>query len=66
MWLLPLPTYETITYLGPKIWSIIPDELRESASIETFRQKFKLWKPNFCPCPICKKYIANVGFANLS
>ena len=22
---------ETITYLGPKIWSIIPDKIRESA-----------------------------------
>ena len=30
---------ETITYLGPKIWSIIPDEIKESASLETFRQK---------------------------
>ena len=52
---------ETITYLGPKIWSIIPDEIRESASLETFRQKIKLWKPNSCPCRICKKYIANVA-----
>ena len=30
---------ETITYLGPKIWSIIPDKIRESASLQTFRQK---------------------------
>ena len=37
---------ETITYLGPKIWSIIPEEIRESASLETFRQKIKLWKPD--------------------
>ena len=57
---------ENITYLCPKIWSIIPDEIRESASLETFRQKIKLWKPNSCPCRICKKYIANVGFVNLS
>ena len=57
---------ETITYLAPKIWSIIPDEIRESALLETFRQKIKLWKPNGCPCRICKKYIANVGFVNLS
>ena len=27
---------ETITYLGSKIWSIIPDEISESASLETF------------------------------
>ena len=57
---------ETITYLGPKIWSIIPEEIRESVSLETFCQKIKLWKPNSCPCRICKKYIANVGFVNLS
>ena len=57
---------ETITYRGPKIWSIIPDEIRESASLETFRQNIKLWKPNNCPCRICKKYIANVDFVNLS
>ena len=57
---------ETITYLGIKIWSFIPGETRESAPLETFRQKIKLWKPNSCPCRICKKYIANVGFVNLS
>ena len=57
---------ETITYLDPKIWSIIPDEIREFSSVETFRQKTKLWKPNSCPCRIYKKYIANSGFVNLS
>ena len=57
---------ETVTYLGPKIWSIIPDEIRESASLETFRQKVKLWKLDSCPCRICKKYIAKVGFINMS
>ena len=30
---------ETITYLGPKIWSIIPDEIRESASLELSGKK---------------------------
>ena len=58
---------ETITYLGRNIWSIIPDEIRESfrqktKKLETFRQKTKLWKPDHCTCRICKKYIANVGF----
>ena len=57
---------ETINYLGPKIWSLIPDEIRESASLEIFRQKIKLWYPNSCPCRICNKYIENVGFVNLS
>ena len=57
---------ETITYFGPKIWSIIPDEIRELASLEIFLQKIKLWKPDSCPCRIFKNYIANVGFVNIS
>ena len=57
---------ETITYHGPKFWSIIPGETRESASLEIFPQKVKLWKTNSCPCRIFKKYIGNVGFVNLS
>ena len=57
---------ETTTYLDPKIWSIIPDEIREPASLKTFRQKIKLWTPDSCSCRICKKYIANVGFINVS
>ena len=35
---------EAITYLGPKFWSIIPGKIRESESLETFRQKIRLWK----------------------
>ena len=57
---------ETITYHGPKIWSITSNGIKGSASLETFHQKIKLWKPNSCPYSICKKYIAIVGFVNLS
>ena len=32
---------ETITYLGPKIYSIMPDKKRESESLEILRQKTK-------------------------
>ena len=48
---------KTITCLGPKIWSIIPDEIQESASLETFHQKIKLWKPDSCPCIYIYIYI---------
>ena len=57
---------EAITYFGLKTWSIVPDKTNESASLEIFRQKVKLWEPDSCPCRISKKYITNVGFVNLS
>ena len=28
---------------------------------ETFKSKIRMWKPNNCPCRICKNYIPNVG-----
>ena len=31
-------------------------------SLETFKSKIKSWKPNNCPCRICKNYTSNVGF----
>ena len=53
---------ETISYLGPKIWEQVPNEINNSASINIFKNKIKDWIPNECPCRLCKIYIANLGF----
>ena len=47
---------ESILFLGPKIWNILPD------SIEAFKMQIKKWKPENCPCRLCKVYVQNVGF----
>ena len=51
MWFLKNKTVrygtETITCHGPKIRSITPDEIRESALLKIIRQKIKLWKSNY-------------------
>ena len=53
---------ETVSYLGPKIWDLVPSELKEKQSIAGFKNEIKKWKPNDCPCRLCKNYIAGVGF----
>ena len=53
---------ETLSYLGPKIWLIIPIDIKDSMSLGEFKRKIRLWKPTNCPCRICKVYINNVGF----
>ena len=53
---------ETLNYMGPKLWSLVPNELREVKSLTEFKRKIKLWKPNKCPCRICKTYVAGLGF----
>ena len=53
---------ETLTYLGPKIWKQLPNDIKESDSLSQFKRKIKLWKPEECPCRLCKRFITNLGF----
>ena len=53
---------ESIRYLGPKIWKLIPDELKELKSLELFKLKVKSLKFEKCPCKLCKNYIHGVGY----
>ena len=47
---------ENISYLGPKIWDILPDDYKTIHNLDTFKIKFKKWKPENCPCRLCKAY----------
>ena len=53
---------QSIRYLGPKIWDLLPNNIKNSSSLVNFKKKIKFWKPTQCPCKLCKKYIARVGF----
>ena len=39
-----------LAYLGPRIWDIIPKELKEEDNLAIFKKKIRLWKPLGCPC----------------
>ena len=51
----------SIRYYGPIIWSLVPEEIRYTDSLEKFKNKNRRWKPTNCPCRICKNYVPNVG-----
>ena len=53
---------ETLSYLGPKIWNLVPSDIRDCATEPIFRQKIKKWKLDTCPCRLCKVCIPNLGF----
>ena len=53
---------ESISYLGPKIWDILPEKLKNIDNLEHFKREIKTWKPDNCPCGVCKVYIESVGF----
>ena len=50
--------WESISFLQPKIWNILPDRLKNANSIEVFKMQIKKWKPENCPCRLCKVYVS--------
>ena len=53
---------ESISYLGPQIWDMIPVEKKNLTTASDFKRDLKNWKLKNCPCRLCKPYIQNVGF----
>ena len=52
---------ETVSFLAPKIWYILPKNLKDSESLDTFKRKIKKFIPLECPCRLCKTYVPQVG-----
>ena len=53
---------ETLSYRSPQLWSLLPQNIKESESIEIFKKKVKDWICEDCPCRLCKPYVQNIGF----
>ena len=48
---------KTITYTGPQVWNLIPENIRNTSSFNAFRKKIKNWNDDLYSCRICKPYI---------
>ena len=53
---------ESLSQLGPKIWELVPSDMKNFSSLTAFKKAIKQWKPDACPCRICRTYIYQVGF----
>ena len=50
--------------MTPKIWSKIPETIKMSSFLESFKAKLRQWKPE-CDCCLCTTYLYHVGFVNV-
>ena len=48
-----------------KVWQMIPMEIKNSVSIESFKEKIRKWEPSSCNCKLCQPYINNLGYLSL-
>ena len=40
---------------------MLPDDYKDIDNLNIVKNKVKKWKPENCPCMICKIYINNIG-----
>ena len=56
----------SLRYFGPVVWeTMLPDEYKSITILEKFQEKVKNWTP-VCKCRLCKTYVAQVGFVEIS
>ena len=48
--------------LTPRIWKLIPADIKNTYSLGIFKEKLKFWTTDKCPWRLCRTYIGNVGF----
>lgn len=54
---------ETISYLGPKIWNLVPNNFKDLWENNiSFNAKIKFWKPESYPYRLCKVYLNSNWF----
>ena len=52
---------ETISYLAPKIWFLVPNAIKNNKSLDVSKSKIRRWEPD-CPYGLCKNYLQHVCF----
>ena len=53
---------ETISFRGPQIWALVPEDIKSSTTLNEFKAKIKNWEPVGCTCRLCSNFIVNLGF----
>ena len=56
---------ETISFLGPKIWELLPSNIKDSQNLNIFKSNIISWRPENFSCRLCRLYIAEIGFIEL-
>ena len=53
---------ESIGLLGQKLGESLSNDLKNNELVDSFKTTIKKWKPESCPCRLCKTYLQNIGY----
>ena len=53
---------ESASFLGAKIWKILPGGFKKINYIDIFIKAIKTWRSSNYPCRLCSVHVQNIGF----
>ena len=57
---------DTFGYKGSRMWGKIPLEIQNADSVTSFKNNLEQISENLCDCNICKLYIQNLGYIDVT
>ena len=55
----------SLSYFAPKVWDMIPLEIKNMNSLQKFKTETRKWAPENCSCYLCRPYLQNLGVVEL-
>ena len=55
----------SLSYFVPKVWHMIPLEIKNINHLRKFKTENRKWAPENCSCNLCRSYVHNLGFVEL-
>ena len=55
----------SLRHFASKVWNMIPIEIKNSSTVETFKSKISKWEPIDYDCKLCQNYLHRIGYVNL-
>ena len=57
----------SIRIFGPVVWDkMLPERFKLCSTLAEFKNSIRSWKPDNCPCRLCKDYIPGLGFITVT
>ena len=53
---------ERVSYIGNKLWQILPSSLKIIPNLENFKKGIRSWRSKLRGCRVCKNFVDNLGF----
>ena len=51
--------------IGTIMWNLLSNQIKQLRSLDEFKAEIKKWKPEKCPCYLCKEFLVGVGIVEI-